>query len=110
MDHEKADYEATVDQAKSRFGKKVLPVQYPLNTGNGFNTIVDALLDFSYDYIDVDILFVEAFNLALDVLLEDLVLEFGLAAVLASNHTHRPILIYTRVGRLVISVDLPAAD
>ena len=43
LDHEKADYDATLDQAKTRFGNKVLPIQYPLNPGNGFNTIVDAL-------------------------------------------------------------------
>ena len=43
LDHEKADYQATFDQAKARFGNKVIPIQYPLNGGNGFNTIVDAL-------------------------------------------------------------------
>jgi len=43
MDHEKADYDTALEQAKNRFGTKVLPVQYPLNQGNGFNTIVDAL-------------------------------------------------------------------
>ncbi|MCP3930483.1 MAG: elongation factor G [Bacteroidetes bacterium] len=43
VDHEKADFETTLEQTKSRFGHKVLEVQYPLNTGTGFNTIVDAL-------------------------------------------------------------------
>ena len=43
VDHEKADYDTTLEQAKSRFGSKVLPFQYPLNQGEGFNTIVDAL-------------------------------------------------------------------
>lgn len=43
IDNDKADYEATVEQAKARFGSKVLPIQYPLNQGSGFNTIVDAL-------------------------------------------------------------------
>ncbi len=43
LDHEKADYEATLEQAKARFGNKVLPIQYPLNIGTDFNTIVDAL-------------------------------------------------------------------
>lgn len=43
LDHEKADYEATLEQARERFGNKVIPVQYPLNAGDGFNTIVDAL-------------------------------------------------------------------
>lgn len=43
LDHEKADFDATLEQARDRFGNKVLPVQYPLNAGSGFNTIVDAL-------------------------------------------------------------------
>ena len=43
LDHSKADYEATLEQARARFGNKVIPVQYPLNAGDGFNTIVDAL-------------------------------------------------------------------
>ena len=43
LDHEKADFETTLDQAKSRFGNKVLAVQYPLNAGTGFNTIIDVL-------------------------------------------------------------------
>ena len=42
-DHEKADFETSLEQIKSRFGSKVLPVQYPLNAGTGFNTIIDAL-------------------------------------------------------------------
>lgn len=43
VDHEKADFDATLEQAKNRFGSKILQVQYPLNPGEGFNTIVDAL-------------------------------------------------------------------
>lgn len=43
LDHDKADYEATLEQAQARFGSKVLPVQYPLDAGDGFHTIVDAL-------------------------------------------------------------------
>lgn len=43
MDHEKSNYDLTLSQAKERFGSKVIPVQYPLNQGNEFNTIVDAL-------------------------------------------------------------------
>ncbi len=42
-DHEKADFDAALEQVQARFGAKVLPVQYPLNAGTGFNTIVDAL-------------------------------------------------------------------
>ena len=43
LDHEKADFEATLQQAQNRFGSKVIPVQYPLETGPGFSTIVDTL-------------------------------------------------------------------
>ncbi len=43
LDHENANYEETLAQAKERFGNNVIPFQYPLNPGSGFNTIVDAL-------------------------------------------------------------------
>lgn len=43
LDHEKADYDLTLEQARQRFGSHVLPVQYPLNPGTGFNKIIDAL-------------------------------------------------------------------
>ena len=43
LDHEKANFDQSVEQLKSRFGRKVMLFQYPLNAGNGFNTIVDAL-------------------------------------------------------------------
>lgn len=43
VDHEKSDFDTTLEQAQSRFGAKVIPVQYPLNQGEGFNKIVDAL-------------------------------------------------------------------
>lgn len=43
LDHEKADFELTLEQAQARFGNKLIPVQYPLNAGAGFNKIIDAL-------------------------------------------------------------------
>lgn len=43
LDQEKADFDKSLDQLQARFGTNVLPVQYPLETGEGFNTIVDAL-------------------------------------------------------------------
>ncbi|HUR30924.1 MAG TPA: elongation factor G [Saprospiraceae bacterium] len=43
LDHEKANFDSTLDQIRSRFGPKVIPFQYPINAGTGFNTIVDAL-------------------------------------------------------------------
>ncbi len=52
MDHDKADYEATLEQAKNRFGAKVLPVQYTTNAGVGFNSIIDALRMVMYVFND----------------------------------------------------------
>lgn len=52
LDNEKADYESTLEQARERFGSKVLPVQYPINVGIGFNTIVDALRMIVYKFPD----------------------------------------------------------
>ncbi|MCU0381148.1 MAG: elongation factor G [Chitinophagaceae bacterium] len=43
LDDEKADFEKTLKQARDHFGSKVIPVQYPLETGPGFNGIVDVL-------------------------------------------------------------------
>ena len=43
VDHDKSDYEATLEQAVARFGPKVIPVQFPLTQGSGFDSIVDAL-------------------------------------------------------------------
>ena len=52
LDHEKADFDNSLDQLKQRFGNKVIPVQYPLNAGTGFNTIVDALRLIMYVFPD----------------------------------------------------------
>lgn len=43
LDHEKADFDRAVQQAKEHFGNKVTVVQYPLNQGPGFNTVIDVL-------------------------------------------------------------------
>ncbi|WP_297984030.1 translation factor GTPase family protein [uncultured Chryseobacterium sp.] len=50
MDHPKADFETTLNQAKERFGTKLLPIQYPLNYGENFNQIVDALRMVMYEF------------------------------------------------------------
>lgn len=52
LDHDKADFEATLEQAKTRFGGKILPVQYPLETGAGFHRIVDTLRMVMYVFHD----------------------------------------------------------
>jgi len=50
LDHEKADFEMTLDQARNRFGSRVLPLQFPVNAGAGFNAIVDALRMVMYQF------------------------------------------------------------
>ncbi|HND89676.1 MAG TPA: GTP-binding protein, partial [Saprospiraceae bacterium] len=50
LDHEKADFEMTLEQARSRFGNRVLPFQFPVNAGTGFNAIVDALRMVMYQF------------------------------------------------------------
>jgi len=44
LDHEKADYDQILDQLRENYGNKVLPVQYPLATGPGFNSLIDVIL------------------------------------------------------------------
>ena len=43
LDHEKANFEQTLEHAQASFGKKVVLVQYPVNQGLGFNQVVDVL-------------------------------------------------------------------
>ena len=50
MDHPKADFEKTLEQAKERFGNKLVPIQVPLNSGAGFNQILDALRMVVYEF------------------------------------------------------------
>lgn len=52
MDHEKADYDKTLEQARQRFGQGVVPIQYPLQQGEGFHAIVDALRMVMYVFKD----------------------------------------------------------
>ena len=43
LDVELANFEETVRQLKTQFGNHVTLVQYPVNQGHGFNTIIDLL-------------------------------------------------------------------
>lgn len=43
LDHEKANFDQTVEHAQASFGKKAVLVQYPVNPGTGFNRVVDVL-------------------------------------------------------------------
>ncbi len=44
LDGEKADYENVLEQTREVFGSKVVPIQYPLESGPGFNSMIDVLL------------------------------------------------------------------
>ena len=50
LDNENANYDQDVDNLKSKFGNKVTIVQYPVETGIGFNSIVDVLVMKMYKY------------------------------------------------------------
>ncbi|MBN1599512.1 MAG: elongation factor G [Bacteroidales bacterium] len=43
LDHEKANFDKVVESAKERFGSAVTIIQYPLNAGTGFDSIIDVL-------------------------------------------------------------------
>lgn len=44
LDDEKCDYDMILDQLISIYGNKVVPVQYPIETGPSFNSLIDVLL------------------------------------------------------------------
>jgi elongation factor G len=43
LDHEKVDFDRTVEQLRENYGGKVALIQYPLNAGVGFNAVIDVL-------------------------------------------------------------------
>ncbi len=43
LDHEKANFEKSVEMLKERISSNIILVQYPLNEGAGFNSVVDVL-------------------------------------------------------------------
>ena len=52
LDHDKANYDKAIEQAKERISKNVTIIQYPVNEGSGFNTFIDVLLMKQYKYAD----------------------------------------------------------
>ena len=50
MDGEKVDFDNMMDQLHEHFGSGVVPVQYPLNAGTGFNAMIDVLLMKKYEW------------------------------------------------------------
>lgn len=43
LDHDKANFQQTLEEAKNFFGPAVTLMQYPIETGAGFNAIIDLL-------------------------------------------------------------------
>jgi elongation factor G len=43
LDHEKANFEKTVEMLHERFGSDVTLAQFPVNEGTGFNTVIDVI-------------------------------------------------------------------
>ena len=50
LDKENADFDKTLRDAKSHFGANVVAVQFPVQTGEGFNSIVDVLNMVMYQF------------------------------------------------------------
>lgn len=50
LDGEKADYDNVIEQMREIFGPKVVQIQYPLQCGPGFNSMIDVLLMKKYEW------------------------------------------------------------
>ena len=44
LDDEKCDYDAILEELQGIYGPKVVPVQYPVQTGPDFNSLIDVIL------------------------------------------------------------------
>ncbi len=50
LDDENCDYDALLEQLTEIYGPKVVPVQYPVETGPNFNALIDVLLMKKYSW------------------------------------------------------------
>ena len=50
IDGEKVDFDNVMEQLYDNFGKKVVPIQFPINVGPGFNALIDVLLMKKYEW------------------------------------------------------------
>ena len=50
MDGEKADYDNVVEQLRETFGPRVVQIQYPLESGPNFHSMIDVLLMKKYEW------------------------------------------------------------
>ena len=52
LDHEKANYEKTMESLKDRFGHNVIAIQFPINPGPGFNAVIDVITMKMYKFTE----------------------------------------------------------
>jgi elongation factor G len=52
LDHEKANYDTSVESLKEKFGGKIGVLQFPVNVGAGFNAVIDVLKMKMFTYKD----------------------------------------------------------
>lgn len=52
LDHEKANWEGTIEMLGQTFGKKVAVVQFPVDAGTGFSSFIDVLKMKMYRFTD----------------------------------------------------------
>jgi elongation factor G len=50
LDNDKCDYDNVLGQLRDAYGPKVIPIQYPIATGPGFNAVIDVLLMKKYSW------------------------------------------------------------
>ena len=50
LDNDKCNYDNILEQLKEAYGSKVVPIQYPINTGPEFNSLIDVLLMKKYSW------------------------------------------------------------
>ncbi len=50
LDVDQADFDKSMDELKDRFGHNTVALQYPINAGNGFDSIVDILTKSMYKF------------------------------------------------------------
>ncbi|WP_321435882.1 elongation factor G [uncultured Bacteroides sp.] len=50
LDNDKCDYDNVLEQLKDAYGPKIVPIQYPLACGSGFNSLIDVLLMKKYTW------------------------------------------------------------
>nr|WP_321373460.1 elongation factor G [uncultured Bacteroides sp.] len=50
LDNDKCDYDNLLEQLKDAYGPKVVPIQYPISCGPGFNSLIDVLLMKKYTW------------------------------------------------------------